>query len=143
VDALAALGREERDDVIARRHHRHPRADSLDDAGAFVAEDAGRVAGRVLARCRVEIGVADAARCEADEDLALLRLSEVELLDDERLTELLEDCGADLHRAPSAVERRIMKTRERIPRCRIIEQHDRGGPPWLSHSSRSSRSRTA
>ena len=39
--------------------------------------------------------MADTARRKADEHLALLRLGEVELLDDERLTELLEDCGAD------------------------------------------------
>jgi hypothetical protein len=41
--------------------------------------------------------VADTARRESDECLALPRLREVELLDDERLTELLEDGGADLH----------------------------------------------
>jgi hypothetical protein len=41
--------------------------------------------------------MADAARNESDEHLARLRLCQVDLLDDERLTELLEDCGPDPH----------------------------------------------
>jgi hypothetical protein len=41
--------------------------------------------------------VADAARNEPDEHLACLGLRELDLLDDERLTELLEDCGPDPH----------------------------------------------
>jgi len=36
--ALAALRREQRDDVIIGRHIHHPVADALDDAGAFVPE---------------------------------------------------------------------------------------------------------
>ena len=40
-----------------------------------------------------------AARCEPDEHLTLVRLRQLDLLDDERLTELLEHCGADLHPA--------------------------------------------
>jgi hypothetical protein len=34
---------------------------------------------------------------KAHEDLTRLRPCEVDVLDDERLTELLEHCGADLH----------------------------------------------
>jgi hypothetical protein len=41
--------------------------------------------------------MADAAGDEPDEHLARLRLLQVELLDDERLAEFLEDGGADLH----------------------------------------------
>ena len=67
-------GRDERDAV----------ADALDDAGALVAEHAGRVAGRVGAGGGVEVGVADAAGGEPDEHLARLRLGEIDLLDDER-----------------------------------------------------------
>ena len=74
-----------------------PSPTRLDDAGALVAEHAGRVAGRVGAGGGVEVGVADAAGDEADEHLAGLRLGEVELLDDEGLAELLEDGGTDLH----------------------------------------------
>ena len=98
VDALAALGREERDHVVARLDERHALADRLDDARALVAEHARRVAGRVGARGGVHVGVADAAGGEPDEHLARLRLGELDLLDDERLPELLEHCGADPHR---------------------------------------------
>jgi hypothetical protein len=62
-------------------------------------EHARRVAGRVRARRRVEVGVADTARLEAHEHLPRLGLGQVHLLDDERLAELLEYCGADLHGA--------------------------------------------
>ena len=97
VDALAALGREERDDVIAGRDERDAVTDPLDDARALVAEHARRVARSGRRRGRVEVGVADAAGDEPDEHLARLRLRELDLLHDERLTELLEHRGADLH----------------------------------------------
>ena len=94
-----ALGREERDDVVAGPDERDVRADALHDTGALVPEHARHVSGRIGARRRVQVGVAHAARGEPDEHLALLRLGEIELGDDERLPELLEDCGADLHLA--------------------------------------------
>ena len=99
VDALPALGGEERDHVVAGRDERDAVTDALDDAGALVAEHAGRVAGRVGAGGGVEVGVADAAGGEPDEHLARLRLGEVDLLDDERAAELLENCCADFHGA--------------------------------------------
>jgi hypothetical protein len=83
--------------VVSGRDERRSGADSLDDAGALVAQDARRVAGRIRARRRVEVGVADTARVEPDERLALLRLGELDLLDDERLSELLEDGRSNLH----------------------------------------------
>ena len=70
VDALAALGSEQRDDVVARGHEAHARPHALDDARALVAEHARGVAGRVRARGGVQVGVADPARLEADERLA-------------------------------------------------------------------------
>ena len=72
-------------------------ADPLDDARALVAEHGRRVPGRVGAGGRVEVGVADAARDEPHEHLARARLGEVDLLNRERRTELLEHGGADLH----------------------------------------------
>ena len=90
-------GREERDHVIARGDERDAVADALDDTGTFVAEHAGRVARRVGTGGRVEVGVTDATGCEADEDLTRLRLGEIDLLDDERAAELLEDCCSDFH----------------------------------------------
>ena len=65
--------------------------------GALVPEHRRRVAGRVGARGGVHVGVADAARLEADEHLAGLRLGEVDLGDAQRLAELLEHGGFDLH----------------------------------------------
>jgi hypothetical protein len=97
VEALAALRREERDDVVARLDRLDPFPDLLDDAGTLVPEHRGRVARRVGARGRVEVGVADAARDEADERLAGARLRELHFLHRERRTELLENGGADLH----------------------------------------------
>jgi hypothetical protein len=42
--------------------------------------------------------VADAAGDDPDERLACLRLRQLDLLDDERLPELLENCGPDVQR---------------------------------------------
>jgi hypothetical protein len=64
-----------------------------------VTEDGRGVPGRVGAGRGVEIGVADAAGDEPDEDLARTGLGEVDVLHDERRAELLEDGGADLHDA--------------------------------------------
>ena len=73
VDALAALGREQGDDVVAGRERVDAGADRLDHAGALVAEHGRRVAGGVDARGRVEVGVADAAGDQPHQHLALLR----------------------------------------------------------------------
>ena len=97
MDALAALGREERDDVVAGRDRRDAVADALDDACALVAEHGRRVAGGVGAGGGVEIRVADAAGDEPDERLSRLRLGELDLLHRQRRSELLQDGGADLH----------------------------------------------
>jgi hypothetical protein len=97
VDALAALGREQGDDVVAGRHALDVLAGRLHDAGALVAEDRGRVAGRVGAARGVEVGVAHAAGGEPNEHLAGLRAVELDVLDDERLRELLQDGRANAH----------------------------------------------
>ena len=94
---LAALRGEERDDVVAGRDRAHTLADRLDDPSPFVTEHGWRIAGRVGARGRVQIGVADPAGDEADEHLPCPRLGQVELLHLERLAEPLEHGCADLH----------------------------------------------
>ena len=71
--------------------------DLLDDPRSLVAEDRRRVSGGVGAGCGVEIGVADAAGGETDQDLPRLRLGELDLLDDEGLAELLEHRRAHPH----------------------------------------------
>ena len=62
-----------------------------------MAEHRRRIARRVGAGRGVEIGVADAARREPDQDLAGSRLGEVQVLNFEWRSELLENGGADLH----------------------------------------------
>jgi hypothetical protein len=98
VKALAALGREERDDVVAWRDERDVRPDLLDHARTLVAEHTRRIAGRVGAGRGVEVGVAHAAGLEPDKRLAGPRLRELDLLDGKRLPELLQHRGSDPHR---------------------------------------------
>ena len=102
VDALAALRREEGDDVVAGRDRGDPVADLLDHPGALVAEHGRRVARRIGARGRVQVGVADPAGFEPHQHLARARLGQVDLLDRQRLPELLEHGGADLHLSSSS-----------------------------------------
>ncbi len=111
VDALTALRGEQRDHVVADRERAHLGADGLDDAGALVAQHGRRVARRVDARRGVEVGVADAAGDQPHQDLALLRLGELDLADVQRRAEFLEHRGADLHR-PSSIAI-ILSTHER------------------------------
>ena len=92
--------------MVAGRDERDAGPDPLDDARALVPEHARRVAGRVGARRRVQVGVADAARGEAHEHLAGLRLGQVDVLDDERLAELLEHRGAGSSRPQSLIRGR-------------------------------------
>ena len=68
----------------------------LDDACSLVPED-DRELGRMDALDDVEIGVANTARRHANEHLARLRRIELELLDDQRLPELVQDCRPNGH----------------------------------------------
>jgi hypothetical protein len=102
VDALAALGREEGDDVVARAQRGYIGADALDDPCPLVAEHGRRVARGVGAGGRVEVGVADTAGNEANQHLPRSRLGELDLLDSERLAELLQHRRAHPHRRPTA-----------------------------------------
>src|SRR5262249_59651082 len=99
VDALTALRREERDDVVTGRELADALANTLDHTRALVAEHRRRVAGRIGARSRIEIGVADAAGGGANKHLSCLRLRQFELLHPERAVEPFEHCPADLHAA--------------------------------------------
>ena len=97
VDALPALRSEQRDDVVVLGDERDAVAYALHDAGALVAEDAGHVAAWIGPGRRVEIGMAHAARDQPYEHLACLRLVQLDVLDDERPSELLEHGCAYLH----------------------------------------------
>jgi hypothetical protein len=64
--ALATFGRVERDDVVARLHRRHARADLTHDAGALMAQDRWEDAFGIEAIERVGVGMADARRHDLD-----------------------------------------------------------------------------
>jgi len=113
-DALAALGRKQRDDVVARHDGRDARTDSLDDARPLMAEDGRGVARRVGTGGGVEVGVADAAGDEPDEHLARAWLRQLDLLHDERLPELLEHGCPNLHAC-------TVRSRRRRPRLVCME----------------------
>jgi hypothetical protein len=76
--------------MVAGRDVGHSRPDLLHDAGAFVPEH-DRESGRVDALRDVEVGVADAARGHPNEHLAGPWRVELDLLDDERRAELVEN----------------------------------------------------
>ena len=96
--------------MVALLQVAHAGAELLDDAGALVAEDGRLVTGRIGAGGGEEVRVADAAGDEPDEDFAVLRLRQVELLHLQRLPEFLEDGGAGLH-AAILKRRRFMQRR--------------------------------
>ena len=86
--------------MIARRKADHAGTDFLHDACPLMAED-DRERRRMDALGDVEVGVADPARGHADEHLARLGRIELELLDDERLPEFVQDGCPDHLRAPA------------------------------------------
>ena len=98
MNALAALGREQRHDVIAADEARDARADLLDDSRALVPEHGRRVAGRIGAGSRVHVGVAYATGVQTHEHLARPRTGKIDVLHDERVAELLKHGRANLHR---------------------------------------------
>jgi hypothetical protein len=103
--AAAAAGQPGEDDVVAGRDRRHAGADLLDDARALVAEYHGQRVRR-HARNHVPVAVADAARLDADEDLAVARGGQLDLLDAEGLSDPPEDGGAHdliLSRSPGTL----------------------------------------
>ena len=104
--APAAFRREQRDHVVTGLNEADLGAHRLDHPGALVAEDARDVTARIGAGGRVQIRVTDTAGDEANERLSCLRLGQVDILDDERLPELLEHGGADLHAAAPSFDGR-------------------------------------
>ena len=95
--ALPALGRVERNDMIARLYACDPRADFADDACAFVPQDRRKDPFRVFSFERVRVGVANARRHDFDEHFARLRSVEIDFVDNQRLVRLNGDGGACFH----------------------------------------------
>ncbi len=96
---LPAFGRVERDDVIALGDARDALADVDDDSRPLVTENGWEQSLGIGARQGEIVGVADAARLDLDENLALARAIEVDLHDFKRLAGGDGDGGAGLHRA--------------------------------------------
>ena len=84
--------------MIALGDARDARADLLDDARALVAAD-DREARHDVAVAQVLVGVAEARRLPADQDLALFRLVEIEVDDLPVATRLPQHRCPGLHEA--------------------------------------------
>jgi hypothetical protein len=96
--ALPALGRVERNHVIAFGERTDPGSDVYDHAGAFMAEDHREEPLRIRARARELIRMAHAASPDLDQHLALLRACEIDTEDFQRLTGGVRHRGTCLHR---------------------------------------------
>src|SRR5580693_7179002 len=97
VAAGAAVGDEGADDVVTGLHPGHAGTHLLDDPGALVAEHHRQARLEVAVR-DVDVGVAQARVEEADQDLAVPRPVQVELLDLDALTRLVDHGCLGLHR---------------------------------------------
>jgi hypothetical protein len=106
MDALATLGREQRDHVVARLDERYPFPDLGHDTGAFVAKHTRGVPAGVSTAGGVQIGMAYATSVYLDEHLPHLGGRQVDVLDNQRLAELLEDGGTHSHRFASLMNPR-------------------------------------
>src|SRR6185437_11277207 len=93
------------DDVVAWRKLAHRAAYGVDHAGALVAKHRRIGADRVIAVAAVQIGLAHAARDDADNQLVGAWLGELQGLDDEGRRLCGDDRCLDLHDvlAPSAL----------------------------------------
>jgi len=109
--------------VVAGRKRPDAVSDRLHDSGALVAEDRWGIPGRVGAGRGVQIRVADAACGEPDEHLTGCRVGEVDLLHDERGSELLENCCPDAH--PAIIVEPMARVR---PFCALRYDEHVAGP---------------
>jgi hypothetical protein len=96
--------------VVAHAYTLNTLTNRLDHAGAFVTEYS-RQRPRPIARHRMEIGMAQAARREADQDLPAPRVGKVDLIDSERLSNCFENRRLYPHR-----RRRLQRTQHRARR---------------------------
>ena len=97
VDALAALRREQRHDVVADLEAGDSLAERLDHSCALVSEHGRGVAGRVDAGGGVHVGVTYATGDEPHEHLAGPGIGQLQLLHDQRTGELLQQRRANPH----------------------------------------------
>ena len=94
--AFTAFGGVEGNDVVAGPDAGYAGADRLHNAGALVAEHAGKDALGVEAVQGVGVGVADAAGDDAHQHFALLRRHQIQFFDNQRLLRRPGNGGAGL-----------------------------------------------
>ena len=82
--------------MIARRKVAHRAADRMHHAGAFVAVN-GRIRTGEIAVTAVQVGLAHAARHDADDQLIGTRRTELQRVDDKRARFLADYGGSDAH----------------------------------------------
>ena len=99
--ALAALGRVQRDDVIAGLQAGDAVAHLDHHAGAFMAEDGGEDPFRVVARQGESVGMANSRRLDFDQHFAGLGPVQVDGFDAEGISGLVGNGCADFHVSPS------------------------------------------
>src|SRR5437867_939542 len=99
------------DDPVIRPHGGNRASDVLDDAGAFVTEEDREGHAPAVRDLDVEIGVEDAARGQADEDLVVPEIIEGNRLDSDTLA------GRVQHRPPIAHCERL---RPFLPNGRLV-----------------------
>ena len=131
VFALAAFGRVERDDVIARFQRGDPWPDLEHDARAFMAQDRGEQPFGIGARQGEFIGVAKAGGLDLDQDLARLGAVQVDVHDFKRLARLQGDggCGAHCWDPPVHVWPDIERNSAEI-QYHVRQGMDRVRPGW-------------
>src|SRR5277367_2045940 len=91
--ALAAFGRVERNDVVARFNRGHAGADFAYDTGTLMAENGWKDAFTVEAIERIGIRVANTCRLDFNQDLTCFRTFKIELDNFERLLGFESDGG--------------------------------------------------
>ena len=96
--ALPALGRVERNDVVALLHRGDAGPDVDHDACAPVPEDRREEPFRIGARTRELVGMAHATRPDLDQHLESARPVELHGFDRQRLAGFVADCCAHVHR---------------------------------------------
>jgi hypothetical protein len=97
VFALAAFRRVERNDVIALFDAGDARPDIDHDAGALMAENAGKPPFAIQSGQGVGVGMADAGRLDFDQHLSRPRAVQLDGFDAQRFTSLERHRGANIH----------------------------------------------
>ena len=128
--ALAAFGRIQRNDVVTRLEVGNPRANFLDDQRhPRDPSTAGKIpSGSSPDKCE-RVGVTNAGRDVADQDLAVFRAVEIDFLDFQGFACLPGNCGTRFHRSGFLCSYRLLL----CPNIRTNGQ-GRSRAPWLSNT---------